>query len=149
MYEDALDAFAELRNDDLGTLLMGAASAINRRALGEVAATGHPLVRASHIAVFAGLEASGTNISTLADRAGISRQAMAALVKEVEQIGYVTTSPDADDRRAVRVELTEAGAQFCRDAAAVSRRLTARWEAEFGAERLETLRSQLRDLAEQ
>ena len=29
------------------------------------------------------------------------------------------------------------------------RRLTARWEAEFGAERLETLRSQLRDLAEQ
>jgi DNA-binding MarR family transcriptional regulator len=74
---------------------------------------------------------------------------MAALVKEVEQIGYVTTRPDAVDRRAVRVELTESGAKFCRDAATVSRRITAQWEAEFGTERLEALRSQLRDLAEQ
>jgi DNA-binding MarR family transcriptional regulator len=149
MYEDALDEFTGLRGDDLGTLLLSAASAISQRALAEVAAKGHPLVRGSHIAVFTGLEANGTNISTLADRAGVSRQAMAALVKEVEQIGYVTTRPDDDDRRAVRVELTASGARFCRDAAAVSRRLTARWEAEFGAERLERLRSQLRDLAEQ
>jgi DNA-binding MarR family transcriptional regulator len=149
MYEDALDELAELRGDDLGMLLMSAASAISRRALAEVAAEGHPLVRGSHFAVFAGLEASGTNISTLAERAGVSRQAMAALVKEVEQIGYVTTRPDDDDRRAVRVELTESGARFCRDVAAVSRKLTARWEAEFGAERLKVLRSQLRDLAEQ
>lgn len=149
MYEDALDEFADLRGDDLGTLLTGAATAINRRALAEVAEQGHPLVRASHIAVFAGLEASGTNISTLADRAGVSRQAMAALVKEVEQIGYVSTRPDTDDRRAVRVELTESGARFCRDAVAVSRRITATWEAEFGAERLEALRTQLRDLAAQ
>lgn len=149
MHEDALDAFTELRHDDLGLLLTGAATAMTRRALAEVAATGHPLVRASHVAVFMGLEASGTNISTLAERAGISRQAMAALVKEVVQIGYVTTRPDAVDRRAVRVELTDAGARFCRDVAAVSRRLTAQWEARFGTERLESLRAQLRDLAGQ
>lgn len=146
MYEDALDEFAGLRRDDLGKLLLDAASAITALALAELAAQGHPLVHGSHIAVFSGLEPTGTNISTLADRAGVSRQAMAALVKEVEHIGYVTTRPDPDDRRAVRVELTADGARFCRDAAAVSRRITARWESTFGADRLETLRSQLRDL---
>jgi DNA-binding MarR family transcriptional regulator len=146
VYEDALDEFAGLRRDDLGKLLLDAASAITALALAELAAHGHPLVHGSHIAVFSGLEPAGTNISTLADRAGVSRQAMAALVKEVEHLGYVTTRPDPDDRRAVRVELTADGARFCRDAAAVSRRITARWESTFGADRLELLRSQLRDL---
>lgn len=146
MYEDALDAFARDRHDDLAMLLADAASALTRQALAELAGAGHPLVRPSHLAVFSGLDAAGTNISTLADRAGVSRQAMAALVKEVEQIGYVVTRPDPHDRRAVLVELTAAGARFCEDAAAVSRRITGFWESALGADRLEALRSQLRDL---
>ena len=148
MYDDALDEFTGGRRDDLGRLLVDAASAITGQALAELSEQGHPLVRGSHIAVFSGLEGAGTNISTLADRAGVSRQAMAALVKEVEQIGYVTTRPDPGDRRAVLVELTGVGAQFCRDAAAVSRRITERWESALGTRRLETLRAQLRDLGE-
>ena len=146
MYEDALDAFVSGRHDDLAMLLVDAASALTRQALTELAAQGHPLVRPSHLAVFSGLDAAGTNISTLADRAGVSRQAMAALVKEVEQIGYVATRPDPQDRRAVLVELTAAGATFCRDAATVSQRVTGYWESALGAERLESLRSQLREL---
>ena len=53
-----------------------------------------------HGAVFQYLDDTGTTVSVLAERAQITKQAMAELVGHLEAHGYVTRVPDPADRRA-------------------------------------------------
>ncbi|PFG41818.1 MarR family transcriptional regulator [Isoptericola jiangsuensis] len=147
MTEDAIARFAAQSRDDLGFLLLAAADAVVAATLAEVAAQGHPDVRRVHVPVFAHVDATGTTISTLAERAGVSRQAMTGVVRELERLGYAATAPDPADRRALRVTLTPLGAGYCDAATAVSRRLTDRWADRLGADAVDLLRTQLRGLA--
>jgi DNA-binding MarR family transcriptional regulator len=128
---DALLAFSEAATDDLGRLLAAASTGLNGELFHRLTAMGHT-VRPATMPVFAGLDPEGTHISALASRAGISRQAMSALVRDVEAAGQVVTSADPADKRAILVELTESGAQMCRDAADLSRTITAEWRGRLG-----------------
>jgi DNA-binding MarR family transcriptional regulator len=142
---DALREFAEAGAQDLWYHVSTAARAANDDVFARLAARGWTDIRPAHMPVFAGLDPEGTHISTLASRAGQTRQGMSALVKDVELLGLVRTSPDPNDRRAVLVELTDLGANLCRDAAAISREITLEWRERLGAwnfdQLLETLRA--------
>lgn len=146
-HADGLDELAEALATDV-TLALGAAERATRAVLfRHLHDRGHHEIRASHLPVFAGLELGGSRISEIAARAGITRQAMGMLVRDVEQVGYVRTGPDPDDGRAVRVELTEAGIAFCLDVARASRAVSAEVAERIGAERLEQLRETTRQIA--
>jgi DNA-binding MarR family transcriptional regulator len=145
---DVLAEFAEAASNDLGRLLQTAAISMNAAVLAELGAQGHPKIRPSHIAVFAGLEDEGTHISVLAARAGISRQAMGLVVREVEGLGYVQTAPDDADRRATVVRLTEQGIAFCRLAIQISAEWNREVESRLGAADGDRLRAQLREITE-
>lgn len=148
MAYDVLAELAKSAANDLGRLLQEAAVSMNSAVLARVAEQGHPDIRPSHVAVFMGLEDAGTHISVLATRAGISRQAMGAIVREVEKLGYVTTASDAADRRATIVRLTARGVAFCRLAIAISGEWNAGVEALLGAEDSARLREQLRAISQ-
>lgn len=70
---------------------------------------GHDAVRPAHGAVFQFLDDTGTTVSTLAQRARMTKQAMAQLVQHLEAHGYVSRVPDPGDRRAKLVIPTERG----------------------------------------
>jgi DNA-binding MarR family transcriptional regulator len=70
---------------------------------------GHDAVRPAHAAVFQFLDDGGTTVSTLAQRARMTKQAMAQLVQHLETHGYVSRVPDPGDRRAKLVIVTERG----------------------------------------
>lgn len=144
---DALHEFAAASADDLGILLAGAARTINEEVFQRLAAQGETAVRPAHVPVFAGLHADGSHISDLASAAGFSRQAMSALVRDMESAGYVRTDPDPRDRRAVLVQLTDRGAEFCRAAVRISREVTDEWRTRLGATSHDALLAQLRQLA--
>ena len=78
----------------------------------ELNQAGHPNLSARHLNVFENLETSGNNIVSLANRAGISKQAMSKLVKEVTAEGYITIVTDKRDSRLQNVTLTERGIDF-------------------------------------
>jgi DNA-binding MarR family transcriptional regulator len=143
---DALTRFAAASENDLLHWATSAASAMGAGLFEALAARGFA-VRPAHVPVFAGLDPAGTNISTLASRAGISRQAMSALVRDVEAAGYVRTAPDPADRRALVVELTDAGAEFCDAAADLALAHAAAWRQRLGDERYEQLLADLRAIA--
>ena len=98
-------------------------------------AAGRPEVKPSHNAVIAHLP-SGTprRAADLAAAAGMTRQSMGELVRELENLGIVGTAPDPEDRRAKLVSWTEEGLAMARlgkrHLAAIEQRL----EAEFGEE---------------
>ena len=55
------------------------------------------------------LDATGARPTTLAQRAGITKQAISQLVRELEARDYVEQVPDSTDTRAKIVRLTERG----------------------------------------
>ncbi|WP_251450753.1 MarR family transcriptional regulator [Microbacterium sp. Marseille-Q6648] len=146
MFEDEITRFSESAADDLGMLLMDAASTVVAATIDRLSAGGHTRIRPGHVPVFARIDPEGTTISTLASRAGVSRQAMSVVVRELEEHGYVQTAPDAHDRRATRVELTARGAALCRDATRISGEIAAGVAAELGPGRVAELRATLRHL---
>ncbi|HWM06433.1 MAG TPA: MarR family transcriptional regulator [Actinophytocola sp.] len=83
--------------------------ALNDQVLVRLAESGHDQVRPAHGTVFQHLDDTGTTVSRLAERAQMTKQAMAELVAHLERHGYVERRPDPDDRRAKLVVPTERG----------------------------------------
>lgn len=103
-------------------------------------------LRPTHNAVLRFLDVEGTRASTLAQRAGLTRQALTQIVDDLEGLGYVTRRSDREDRRAKLVVYTERG----RAAFAASRQIIEGLERDYaarvGEEDYEALRRSLREL---
>lgn len=108
---------------------------------------GHRELRTGHIPVFGNVAAGGTRITDLASSAGMTRQMMGRLVRELEDLGYAGSRPDPVDQRAVIVELTDRGWQFCDDAQEVMVELEREYDGLLGAGGLARLRSMLTQVA--
>ncbi|MEN0065402.1 MAG: MarR family winged helix-turn-helix transcriptional regulator [Myxococcota bacterium] len=63
------------------------------------------------MALYPHIELSGTRPSVLAERLGITPQAVAQLVAELEAMGFVERIKDPDDGRARLVRFTDLGSQ--------------------------------------
>lgn len=154
MSADELDADAVLRElagvarQDLGHLLRLAGRVVDATVMERMAALRADGVRLAHAAVFIHLDGEGTRMVTLAQRAGISRQAIGQLVHDLQESGYVEVVPDPRDGRAALVRLSAKGIAFCARAAAVVRDLEAGWDALLGPETAAGLRRGLRTLAD-
>ena len=91
-------------------------------------------VSAAHIHITRHLELNGTRLTDLAERAGMSKQAMGDLVDQCEAWGLVTREADPRDARARVVKFTPTGLawlQAFRDAVAQAEK---EFRAEVGAE---------------
>lgn len=108
-----------------------------------LAERGHGAVRPAHGAVFQYLDDTGTTVSLLAEQARMTKQAMAELVRHLEDHGYVVRVPDPADGRAKLVLPTDRG----RDVVAVAQSLTPELEdrlaALLGPGRVAALRADL------
>jgi len=135
-----LQELASAGQEDLGRLLQRAFRVVNTAAIEHLRALGHDQVRVAHASVFFNLDAEGTRMTTLAQRAGISRQAIGQLVRDLGTSGYVALQPDPDDGRAQLVVLTERGVAFCLQAVGTIAALEQRWAHILGPGGLEQLR---------
>ncbi|OBF06457.1 MarR family transcriptional regulator [Mycobacterium sp. ACS4054] len=120
-----------------------------------VAASGAPGLRAAFTA--AGLDgirpaqavalvplaAGGLHASDLADRLGVTRQAVAQAIAALERHGYVSRAPDPVDARARIIELTTRGRHALRVMRSHAVDLETRWERVLGRQRLGELRETL------
>src|SRR5690606_29555992 len=70
---------------------------------------GFPNVRSTHINLLRHIDLSGTRITEIAERAGITKQAVGQLVTACQKAGLVISAPDPDDRRAKVIMFTEQG----------------------------------------
>lgn len=104
---------------------------------------GFPEVRASHNAAFATLRTEGSRVSDMAARAGMTKQSMAAIVKDLEAAGLVTIGPDPSDGRAKLVTYTARGLECARGGGAYLREVEDLLADAVGSERLEQVRNVL------
>ena len=113
-----------------------------------LAERGHPDIRPPHSNVFQFLDAEGTRVSVLAERAAITKQSMAELVAHLERHGYVERVVDPTDRRAKLVRATARGSEVYEVAGEVIAELEADWTRRIGAQRMRELRAILTELNE-
>ena len=113
-----------------------------------LAESGHPDLRPPHGNVFQFLDADGTRVSMLAERAAVTKQSMAELVAHLERHGYVERVPDPSDRRAKLVRATDRGAEVYEIARQVVAEMEREWTARVGKRRMRELRETLTELNE-
>lgn len=136
-------ALAEARQQHIGRLLLQASRAFNARAIGSLQARGHADLSMVHANLLPHLDvAEGTRMTVLAERAGITKQAVGQLVADLEQAGYVERQPDPQDRRAQRICFTQRGQAYLLDALAVKHQIEAEYRALLGGD-WERLRASL------
>jgi len=120
--------------DNLGFLLAKASQRWNELLVEAFAAAGYRQVRASYGSVLLPLwEQDGLRMGELASRARLSKQTMTTLVRLAERDGLVIRRPDAADRRATRVFLSQTAMDLAPVAGQVVDRLHHRVQRRLGA----------------
>jgi DNA-binding MarR family transcriptional regulator len=133
------------RRQTLGALLRLPYEALQREVYGGLAARGFPGIRPAHSAVFRHIAPAGSRLTTLAERAGMTKQSMAYLVEGLEAGGHVRTAPDPTDGRARLVRLTAQGERVLEALIALSAEAEARVAEHIGAKRAGKLRRALEE----
>jgi DNA-binding MarR family transcriptional regulator len=132
--------------ENLAILLREPFRAMTQELLAELAARGHADVRFAHGSVFQFLDDDGTRVSVLAERAHVTKQAMAQLVAHLEQHGYVERVADPEDGRARLVRATARGREVFAVARDVMAGVETRLAERMGETKLRRLRALLREL---
>lgn len=100
----------------------------------EAHARGRPDIKPAYNHLFGVLGFEGDRAAALATRAGITRQSMGEVIRELVDLGMLEMVPDPEDRRAKIVRYTAEGKRFAGEGFRHLMELEARFEAEFGAD---------------
>ncbi len=111
----------------------------------EVRAAGYKDLRLHHFMnVFRFMSGQGDRPAELARQAGVTPQAMSAVLGELEGLGYIRREPDPIDRRSQVVQWADRGLQAGQIAEGYFAKLEAEWASIVGTERLELSRDVMR-----
>jgi DNA-binding MarR family transcriptional regulator len=116
----------------IGALLRVPAQAIHRRIIGELNASGFTELRVPHMAVLQFPGPDGCRPSDLAERAGMSKQAMNQLLRSLERYGYLTRAAVQGQARARTVHLTAHGTAAYSKIHDILRDIEGEWSAALG-----------------
>jgi DNA-binding MarR family transcriptional regulator len=113
------------------------------RRLGEEGFEG---IRYRHGSVFRFIDPEGSRLTALAERSGLTKQALGEVVEELERLGYVERTADPKDRRAKIIRLTDRGVEGQLAAARILGDVERRWARHLGHQRIDTLRQTLEQI---
>lgn len=116
----------------IGALLRVPAQAIHRRIINELNAAGFEEISMPHMAVLQFPGPDGVRPGTLAERAGMSKQAMNQLLRSLEGLGYIIRSDASGEGRARIIHFTKRGRAAYAKVHDVLREIEREWSAELG-----------------
>jgi len=130
----SLQEISPLKTRDMliGALLRVPAESIHRRIIRDLNAAGFKGLSLPHMAVFRFPGPDGVRPSVLAERAGISKQAMNRLLGSLEDLGYLARSDAPGENRARIIHFTKRGHAAYAKALEVLRQIEHEWRAELG-----------------
>lgn len=127
----------------IGALLRVPAQAIHRRIIRELNAAGFGELRLPHIAVLQFPGPDGVSPGTLAERAGVSKQAMNQLLGSLEALGYIVRSDAPDEGRMRIVRYTKRGRAAEAKIHDILRDIEHEWSTELGSKHFAQLKELL------
>jgi DNA-binding MarR family transcriptional regulator len=108
-----------------------------------VQAVGYTDLRPGHGCLFGNIDADGSRLTELAERARMTKQSVGEVTSDLEARGYVERVPDPNDGRAKIIRLTARGLEAQAVGRALIDDIERDWAERFGAEHLAALREAL------
>jgi DNA-binding MarR family transcriptional regulator len=133
----------DTRDMFIGALLRVPAQVIHRRIIKELNAAGFAELRLPHMAVLQFPGPDGVRPSMLAERAGMSKQAMNQLLRSLEGLGYLVRADAPDEGRARIIRFTKRGRAAYSKIQDILRDIEREWSAELGPEQFALLKELL------
>ena len=130
----------------LGTILPRCSDHIMQRLMNLTIAKGHPALKMSHGTVLTLIGSKNAHIRDIAKIQAVSKQAVSAIVKDLEELGYVTRKEDPDYPRQNLLLLSDRGSQLIADSIGSVRQLESEFEVILGANALRQLKRISKDL---
>jgi DNA-binding MarR family transcriptional regulator len=127
----------------IGALLRVPAEAIHRRIINELNAAGFEELRVPHMAVLRFPGPDGVRPGMLAERAGMSKQAMNQLLRSLDALGYIGRSDAPHEGRARIVRLTKRGRAAYAKIHEILRDIEREWSTELGPKHFTQLKELL------
>ena len=127
----------------IGALLRVPAQAIQRRLIKELNAAGFDELRLPHMAVLQFPGPDQVRPGTLAERAGMSKQAINQLLRSLEGFGYIVRSDVPGEGSARQIRFTERGHAAFWKMVDILRDIESEWSTELGPERFVQLKALL------
>jgi DNA-binding MarR family transcriptional regulator len=143
-----LTDFKAQKNQMMGRLLSKSFRFLSDLAGGYLREKGYDSFRIGHLISLIHIDLDGSTINELAARAGITKQAVSKIVKELQETGYVDVEKHPGDARSVVVTISEKGARFMLDWRDCAARIDAEFSKILGTERLDTLKGLLFELVD-
>ena len=116
----------------IGALLRVPANAVRHRIIQGLNAAGFTDLRVPHLAVLQYPGPDGMRPGSLAELAGMSKQAMNQLLKSLEGLGYISRSDAPDEGRARVIRLTKRGRAAYFKTYDILSEIEREWSAELG-----------------
>jgi len=138
---------SELSNQHIGQLLRDAFARFEDELIAGTPPFGGVELRPTHNHVLRYLDRDGTRASVIAERSGLTRQAITMIVDELEVAGVVRREPDPEDGRAKRIVYTEAALPAFDEGRVLIADIERRWKRRLGKERWAELKEALGELA--
>ena len=137
------------RDNNIRRLLVAATRAINRHITSELQQRGYEHTRPGHAALLANLDLEGNSVTEIADRAHISKQAMARLAVELEEMGLITREPSESDGRMLMLRFTRSGKMLVRASVLIVDNVESELTRKVGARSLANLKKSLAAIIDQ
>jgi len=139
----------EAQRESLGQVLLRAARLLDERALEMVRAMpGSPDVRPAHTRLFPLIRFDGVRATELAERLGVTKQAITPLVQDLVNWGILEQVPDPRDGRARLVRWTDDGRRWMLRGLGVLGEVEAPWRDRVGHGTARTVHEALLELVD-
>jgi DNA-binding MarR family transcriptional regulator len=142
------EALERHRNRNVRRLLVAATRSINRHITLELQQRGYDRTRPGHAALLANLDFQGNSVTEIAERAHISKQAMAHLAIELEDMGLITRKRSDSDGRMLMLRFTRAGKALVRASVVIVDEFEATLSAKIGERTFAALKRGLAAIAD-
>jgi DNA-binding MarR family transcriptional regulator len=96
--------------------------------------------------VFRFIDRGGSRLTELAERSGLTKQAVGEVVDDLEGLGYVERVADPGDGRAKIIRLTDRGSEAGEAALRIFADIERHWAERHGEERVAVLRDVLEEI---
>lgn len=137
------DELESKRTAILGRLLYFSFNLLLDRTMTKLKRRGHANIGMAQSVLLRNLDFSGTQITVIAKRAGVTKQAIVKVARNLQQRGYLKILPDPNDRRAKLVMLTRKGYRFVNDVIEISEEVENEIAAAVGRKKMNELQTTL------
>jgi DNA-binding MarR family transcriptional regulator len=131
---------------DLALLLLGGYRSLVDAATTELAARGFDDFKPVHEFALRAIVAGADSASDLGRRTAVSKQAAAKTIGVLIERGYVAASPDPDDARRKRLEVTDLGFEVMSAGESILENAREQWAKQIGRAELAELEARLAEL---